>query len=413
MNPESMWQLLKKISPDQIILSCRPDKNIPNFKINLSNPKTGKLSTRKYMEQLYLKEPILYSNFSVFTEVVKNLEKKYGLDFSKKGLKIEKTENQIYLNEEKIIKRNRLSEKIPEKLMTTASLFANYTNCPLMLGDLPDIIHRERVCNSLTVAQIKEILKQSAFALGRSPKLSPENPVNVCYNNIHPVNGQGNGWGNPYFNLFSPINDFYMAILIAHLCKKGFEKPKRKGRKLKSKICVLSTPGSNSGIRSFLEMIEMGQIPKDLLVNENQDSRLHLEDLLEVPDPLKNLFSKSYIEEIIEKNAIWDVLMDPYKPSFKNSTAIITKYLNKDDYRVLTWQEIEEEKEKVREANSKKELFDLNKVTRQLSYSEKFDELQYLYQCLYTENQKLFFKMLNEGKEGIKTAYYKEAINSI
>jgi hypothetical protein len=262
---------------------------------------------------------------------------------------------------------------------------------------------------------MKEILSQSSFALGRSPELSPRSPVNVCINNIHPTEGQGNSWGNPFFNFFTPINDFYMAMLAANLSLKQKTVPQKRKKQKKNKIMIISSPGSNAGISSFLKMIELGQIPKDLLFeNEHwEEDKLHLSDLLSVPPPLKNIFSKAYIEEIVEKQAIWDVIMDPYKPSFKNSNSIVKKYLNKEDYIEMTPEEIAADKEKVKEMNQFKELFDRRKTTRELSYAEKSEELEYLYQCLFIEYQKLFFKMVQKGKKELESSFYREALRQI
>jgi hypothetical protein len=408
--PESVWQLLRKCSPNAIILSCRPDKNIPNFKINLKNPKTGKFSSRKYIDQITLKENILFSNSSILQNTKSALEKFFWVDFSQKGLLIDPESNEVLVNNNPQIQRNRLTEKIPEEIMNCVSLFSLNSNCPLILGDLPDITHRERICNLLTISQLKEILKQSSFGLGRSPELSPRFPVSVCYNNIHPVNGQGNGWGNPFYNFFTPANDLYMAMLIANLSVKGLKKNSKK----RNKIFVLSTPGSNKGIQYFLKQIESGEIPHELLFKKSkEDAQIHLGDLFEVPDPVTNLFSKTYIEELVEKSAIWDVLMDPYKPTFKNSDAIIRKYLNKEDYKEMTLEEIEMEKKQIQEINRTKGVFDQNKATRELSYQEKFDELEHLYRNLYLEYQKLFFRSLNKGKAGLEKSYYKEALKSV
>lgn len=412
LNPESMWQMMHKISPKKIILACRPDKNIPDFKINLRNPETKLFSTRKYIDQCTLENSILYSNFNLIKNTIETIEKKFWLDFSKKGINFDELSEEIFVGKERQLKRNRLTERVPEELMSTISLFAFNKNLPLILGDLPDIIHRERVCNLFTVGQIKEVLSQSSFALGRSPELSPRIPVNVCFNNIHPVYGQGNEWGNPFFNLFAPINDFYMSVLTANLCLREQNKRVNSRNKTnKNKILIISSPGSNAGISSFLKMIENGEIPRDLLVDMDETKqKFNILDLLKVPPPLENIFLKSYLEEIVEKNAIWDVLVNPLKPNFKNASSIIHKYLNREDYKDLTPEEIENEKSEVRKKNLLKDTFDSNKETRELSYSEKFEELEYLYRCLFLEYQKVFFKMVRKGSEGLESAFYREAI---
>jgi hypothetical protein len=396
-------------------MSCRPDKNIPDFTLNIANPKTGKFSARKYLKQITLNEDILFSNFSILENSKKNLEKRFWVDFSKDGLHLDKKNQEVLLNNKKQLKRNRLTEKIPEEIFNSVSLFALHSKCPIILGDVPDIIHRERICNLLTVSQLKEILKQSSFAVGRSPEMTPRYPVNVCYNNIHPVNGQGSGWGNPFYNMFNPINDLYMAMLITNLSIKGFPKASKLRRKKKrNRIVVLSSPGANKGIQYFLKLIELGQIPVEMLFNKSsEESQFHLGDLLEVPQPITNIFGKAYIEEIVEKTAIWDVIVDPYKPTFKNSSAIIRKYLNKEDYREMTWEEIEKEKREIQEKNKNKELWDQNKASRELSYFEKIQELEHLHRNLFLENQKLFFKLVQEGKKGLKKSYYREALKTI
>lgn len=415
LNPESVWQVLRRIAPDLVVVAGRPDKNIPDFSINLANPKTGGFSSRKYLEQLLLRDTILFSNPVIFEETKKRLEKQFWVNFEKKGLILDNISGEISFKNQIQPKRNRLTEKIPEEIMITASLYTCHEECPLALGDLPDIIHRERICNSLTVTQMKEILKQCSFALGRSPELSPRFPVSVCYNNIHPVDGQGNGWGNPFFDLFTPINDLYTSILVANWVVRGVNRVKPgRGRRAKPRIFVLTTPGANEGIKYFLGLIERGQVPMELLVNKSEaEAKLHLGDLLEVPEPVKNLFGKAYLEELVEKAAIWDVLVDPYKPSFKNSTAIIQKYLNEEDYPEMSLEEIERQKKAIKENMHQKDIFDNRGNTRELSYFEKFDELEHLYQNLFIENQKLFFKMIGQGKAKLESSFYREALKII
>ncbi|MEM7518491.1 MAG: hypothetical protein AAF368_16410, partial [Planctomycetota bacterium] len=344
----------------------------------------------------------------------RRLEEQFWVDFAKRGLDWDEASGSVRLNGRAQLKRNRLSERIPEEIMTAVSLYACFAGCPLALGDLPDIVHRERVCNALTVAQMKEVLKQCSFALGRSPELSPRFPVSVCYNNVHPVGGQGGGWGNPFFDAFTPINDLHVAMLVAHWALRGVSRLKpARGRRAKPRILVLATPGANEGIRHFLDSIDRGQVPRGLLAGKSGHDALHLGDLLAVPEPVKNMFGKAYIEELVEKAAIWDVLLDPYKPSFANSTAIVQKYLSEQDYPVLAAEEVERQKQRIRQAMRQRDIFDNRDLTRELSYSEKFDELEHLYQNLFIEYQKLFFRMLGQGKLGLESSFYREALKTV
>ena len=43
---------LKYIQPDMLLINIKPDEHINNFTFQLTNPKTGAFSNRKYLEQI-------------------------------------------------------------------------------------------------------------------------------------------------------------------------------------------------------------------------------------------------------------------------------------------------------------------------------------------------------------------------
>lgn len=146
------------------------------------------------------------------------------------------------------------------------------------------------------------------------------------------------------------------------------------------------------------------------LIRSNSKGSLGLKDLLVAPDLKLNLFGKTYLEEILEKAAIWDVLIDPFKPCFNNGFALIQKYLDQKDYPTMTEQEIEEDKKRVFQINQKKELFNSVKEKRIISYAEKQDELQNLYLNLFLEHQKSFVKEFKSGEDNLKEVYIKKSL---
>ena len=68
------WQTIKFKKPSVIGIAVRPDKNLSGFNLNCLNEKTDKFSNKKYLNQLILKNTILYSSYDNFRATLTELK---------------------------------------------------------------------------------------------------------------------------------------------------------------------------------------------------------------------------------------------------------------------------------------------------------------------------------------------------
>ena len=388
---------MRRIKPTRIFAAARPDKNLSNFSLNLENPMTGNFSNRKYFEQLNAQNEILYSLFGSLNKEIDQLQDVFGLNFNSRDVEIKESLKRIKLKGVKQHPRGRLAEKLPERALTLASLYSVYHGADLVLSDLPDIVLREKVINQMTVTQMKEILKVCSFALGRNGEhVDPKTPISMISQSPELMS---DGADLGYQGLFALENDMYTALLLFYSLR----------NESKKNILILTTLGSDFNIRRFVESLDKGFIP-DIFKRENEEEPFGIKDLLKTPDPLQNMMGKAYLEELIEKSAIWDVLLNPGLQNLNNIDALIEKYLDPEAYPVLSPEEIDEEKKAVLERNSGRDLFDKNREERELSFFEKWEEYQFLYENLFHEYQKFFDKHFEEGLSNLKDVYIKHAL---
>ena len=177
-------------------------------------------------------------------------------------------------------------------MLALALLFAKRKGVSIVAADMPEIIYREQFCNPLTMAQLKQILTESATECALNPDAKPETPLNMYMTRA------------PGYAL--QPSDAYMSSLIEYIIEAKDYK----------RTLVIGGLGQAHGIKATL-------------VNR---APIALDKLLGVPPLNANIYGKVLLEDFVEKQSIFDVLsmgkllLKKNELLFRNSRALIEKY---------------------------------------------------------------------------------------
>ena len=351
---ENIYKSVLYTKPDIIFLCIRPDELLSKFFLNLKNPKTGKFSNRKYVNQLKMTN----NNFLP------------GKTFENEIFKITKNsflKNKEITDEEQIDQKTNFfsTEKIPNKILSILSLYSKINKIPLILSEMPDIIFRQIIINKLTICQMREILKQCTYKMVLNPDITPSTPLNFAYT-LFP-------------NIFQNPNDLYTSSLIEYnlkilqdknidsknikkenpenensISKKANPENKKistknenlikkkvnpennspKKENLQNENSILKNKKSNKLNISVFSGIGQANSIKNYLFNNKIKS---LNETLAIPEIKPLLFKTISVEQYCEKLAIYDVLKigDNFEEkknlSLKHSRVIIRKMAGKKE----------------------------------------------------------------------------------
>lgn len=180
--------------------------------------------------------------------------------------------------------------------ITVACLYAENKQIPVILGDLPELVWRQNIVNSLTLLQLQNIFTHCSRELALHPDIEPRTPLAVAY--------------LLYPEIFVKPTDEYMATLFEYMIHKGHKD-----------IVALVGYNQSESIKEYLDKRRVS----------------NLEQELKVKDVLKSIIRDVQGEELLDKHTVLDVMYhgrDILKKmkdiNFKTSYKMIQKYSDPD-----------------------------------------------------------------------------------
>lgn len=285
---ESIWKTLLLSKPDVILLPVRPDRFLNDFQLNYENPKTKAFSNRLYYSQLELNPRDIEINKEVEERVTSLIDKKFLSTAIAEGGKTTEGLTKEYYT---------CTDKLTEDVLALVILFAKRKGIPIVLADMPEIIYKQKFCNTFTIAQLRQIFEGSVKEMAINPDITPQTPLNMNLRSM------------PEFSLQS--SDSYTTSLIEYMIKK---KPYKR-------YMVFGGVGQSYSIKELL----MNRLP------------ITLYETMDVPEFKPNIYGKYSAEELIEKLSLFDVfnygelLMKQEDMDFKSTFGIIELYTSCDE----------------------------------------------------------------------------------
>lgn len=203
-------------------------------------------------------------------------------------------------------------ERLSLEAITVASLFGEDRKIDIVLGDIPEIVYRQNIANSLTLLQLQNIFTECSRELAYHPDLKPQTPYTIaCL---------------MYPEIFLKPIDSYMSTLFEYMIHKGY-----------NNIFGLVGHNQSESLKEYLDKRKVSNLEKEL-------------EILPVP---QSITRETQGEEILEKHALLDtlfhgkeILNNLENINFKTTYEIIKKYSdpkhinsNKfDEFRMLHYQ---------------------------------------------------------------------------
>lgn len=165
---KNIYKILSATKPDIVYLQIRPEVFLTNFRIN---PKEGgKFQKLTYLKQLVRSGREVMPNLKYYKKIENELKENNVFTTGELDLKI------FGLN----YKEFKARERIPNKTIATIAFFCEERNIPIVLCDMPDLVFRQSIANSLTLFQLQSILSSCSKEIVFHPDLSPINPMKMA-----------------------------------------------------------------------------------------------------------------------------------------------------------------------------------------------------------------------------------------
>ena len=203
-------------------------------------------------------------------------------------------------------------ERLNLKSIATACFYAENNNLNVILGDVPEIVYRQNIANSLTLLQLQNIFTHCSREIAMYPDLMPQTPFTIaCYH---------------YPEIFLRPSDKYISTLLEYLIHRKY-----------NNILAIVGNGQAQSIMEYLDQRKVSTFEKEL----------------EITPPMKHIIKGVQGEEIVEKHALLDVLFhgkdilqEIENIKFKTSYEMIKKHCDPyhidssklDQFRVLHYQ---------------------------------------------------------------------------
>ena len=195
ISPQNIWKILKLSEPDTVLLHLAPDDHVQDFALNLKNPKSGAFSNRMYFHQLETSPGSFYWDGVAESAAADEITAAFLADFSS----IMKCGDQSSRPSWRSLK------KLTDELAATVALFSRKHQTRVIMGDLPDIVAREKVVNALTISEMRQVLRAATLKAATNPDFVPNTPLNLAYLD--------------YPELFLGPSDHYTASLLEYIIK--------------------------------------------------------------------------------------------------------------------------------------------------------------------------------------------------
>lgn len=182
-------------------------------------------------------------------------------------------------------------ERLSPEAMATSSFYAELTNIPIFLGDIPELVFRENIANSFTLMQLQNVFTHTSREIALYPDLNPQTPLNMAF--------------YLYPDIFLQPSDKYMVTMLEYLLKRY------------ERITVLVGYAQSDSILTLFNNRKVSSLEKELQqvsVKNNFVNELSPEEIIEKHSILDVMF---YGKDIIENMENYD---------FQTTYKMIKKY---------------------------------------------------------------------------------------
>ena len=209
-------------------------------------------------------------------------------DLLKNGILVDN----IQLSDPIRYKPYELYERVSTLAASIASFYGEAKGVDIILGDLPEIVYRQNIANSLTLLQLQNIFTHCSRELALYPDIQPHTPFTMaCL--LYP-------------EIFLKPTDSYICTLFEYMIHKGYKD-----------IFALVGYNQSETIKEYLDKRRVS----------------NLEEELKVTEPQGTIIRDLQGEEVLEKHAILDVMLHGVELmnnienlNFKTSYEIIEKH---------------------------------------------------------------------------------------
>lgn len=286
--PQNIWKILKLFEPDAVMLHLAPDDHLQDFALNLKNPKSGAFSNRLYYRQLEMQPGSFHWDSQAELLAADRITAEFLTDLS-----------ELLSSTDRPVKPSqKCVNKLTDELVATVALYSRKHRKPVILGDLPDIVAREKVVNALTVSEMRQVLKATTLKAVTNPDFVPNTPLYLAHLD--------------YPELFLGPSEHYTASLLEYIIK----------RHPYQNILVFAGNNQAASLRAVLERRTVLPIVETLIAEM----------------PKGSFYSAPLVEEMAEKLALFDVMrlggriLSEKITVFPNSKSLIRKYSPEDVY---------------------------------------------------------------------------------
>lgn len=283
-----LWGLLQASRADIVIVQARPDL-LPNFSIKDVGPD-------KYASQLYKRPWEIMPSPEYRDQVMKDLEL---LGQPVQLSKDVSDEYKIELREAIRARRNNtiVSDCLDQTTIAAVATYCESKGIDALIGEIPDIIHRLHLANTLTRYHLSNLLDFSSKELVYNKNLLPATPWNAAHY-LFP-------------EYMTRPSDIYMAQIVDWVVERGYKRP----------LVLLGGTQSLS-------------VPEYLFQRINPHG---LEEILTPPPWKVGITDDYFVEDIVEKMSILDVMQygpklfaEFEKLNFKSTYSIMNKYMHEE-----------------------------------------------------------------------------------
>lgn len=278
--PQNIWKIMSIFKPDMVLLQVYPDDFQPGFKLNHRARGSSHFSEKDYVKGLTATAPALYSP-EFYEKIIKNVKQEAHFKLTQEFKKLffdtvsEGAKARAGLPD--LISFDKLTDEI----VATASVYCQNFEIPMLYSDIPDIVLKNKICIASGLTILKKMLDTATENIPKNPDFTPSTPINLGHLDFQQT--------------LTTHSDVYTSNLIEYILKK--QKPKR--------LLVLGGNLQGKTLRLMLE-------------NRTPTS---IHDTIKVEDFQMSLFDAHYVEVLIEKLAVLDVL--------KHGASIITKKITR------------------------------------------------------------------------------------
>jgi hypothetical protein len=197
ISPANLYKVLNYVKPDLVLLQMRPDRMLSGIE------KYYKKDPEILLEKLTRNSYEIQPSYEIKEKMRKMLLDKGFMINSKKSV-----DDELYKNFKSI--ESNQSERLSNEALSLISLWGEQKDSKVVLSDMPESIMIERLANSLSLMQIRQMFEEIFTQFPNNPDWEPRTPLGTAI--------------NLYPDLFVNPTDAYLAQSIDNLAKIENEK---------------------------------------------------------------------------------------------------------------------------------------------------------------------------------------------